>query len=122
MSQVRYSSRVAGRARQLAGQGLTPTRIQTVLVVEMGVRPALTTIMRWIDDEYRERRCLEQAVRARARRLYERMVTLRQAGLSYSAIAAVVVVDEGVSLTGEQVRWALRAGRVSRPLARALAA
>lgn len=88
----------------------------------MGYDPAHTTVLAWIDPDYaagRRERCKLERRRRRGtygkwKRLnpselrLSRMRELRDAGVSYAAIAKVVLLDFELALTGGQVERVLK--------------
>jgi hypothetical protein len=93
-------------------------------LAEHSVLISETTVKRWGDPAYYEARRVRDRDTARRRRqtlrAYERMVTLRERGLTFNAIAIVLSVDLGVEVDAEQVRYSLRTGRPSRSIAKAV--
>lgn len=129
MSAVRHSVVVMRRARELREAGWAIPRIRDILEKEHAVRPSKDTITRWLDPAVAERR----AQAAREKRAESatfgwsgwhpspswklgRMRALRDAGVSYAAVAKVMSVDFGDELTEEEVRAALKLGRPPRKL------
>lgn len=129
MSDTRHKSGVVLRARQLVDMNMSIPLVQRALEREFGCRPAIGTIRTWTDDEYLARR-REQWSRAQRdqrrgsaqREVMDRMRALREECLSYRAIAAVLRLDTGINLTEEQVRYAFKHGRLSKPAGRQVAA
>lgn len=116
---VRYSAKVAVRARELRAAGWQITRIQDFLEAEHGVRPSTTTVMVWVDERFASKRRRTQARRMRRAHVrtprtafsedwqVDRMRELHDRGLSYGAIAVVAAVWWGRQLTEYQVRYRL---------------
>lgn len=127
MSTVRYSMKVVKRARELYAAGWKPPRISGFLRREFGVGPSPQTIRLWCSKPATEE--TRRAERARRRREWrtknprrvhsrlsddwklERMVELRDRGLSFTAISHVADVWWGESLTEAQVRGRLAGKR-----------
>lgn len=103
------------------GEGWTPTEIMRYLH-EQGIDVSMQTVRRWVIPGEDERRKAEAAARrARKRRnangpLLERMRELRGAGLTFTAVAKVIDLDYGVTITTEQCRYCLHHGRDPRHL------
>ncbi len=129
MSAVRHSVVVMRRARELRDAGWAIPRIREILAKEHAVRPSNDTIARWLDPAVAERRA--QAAREKRAEVATfgwsgwhpspswklgRMRALRAAGVSYAAIAKVMLVDFGDELTEEEVRYAVKRGRPPRKL------
>lgn len=125
--QNRYSTKMLVAARQLYGDGnaWTPTEIRRFLEQDFDEPiPTVGTIRRWVipaEAEAQRQQNAECAANRQERRaritrpgplgdraLDRRMLEMRRRGLSYSAIAQVVDMYHGVSLTEEQVRGRLR--------------
>jgi hypothetical protein len=109
-------------ARTMYGTGdaWTPTEIVRYLA-EQGVVVDRVTVLRWVDPGFAERRRREQRDAAKRRRarvaavpVLDRMRELRSAGLSFSGIAIVVLLDWGIDLSADQVRYYMRTGREPR--------
>jgi hypothetical protein len=101
---------VVNRARKLADAGWNAAQIARRIPTEFpGIEPAQTTVRRWVDPEYAERQKTRHRVggsKARKwgwRRRLDRARDLRSAGLTYSAIAAVMRLDFGLDLSEQQV-------------------
>lgn len=89
---------------------------------EQGVKVSRRTAWRWANgaeggtsDDNRLR-----VARARSARVFKRITALRDRSLSFDDIAAVLSVDQGREITGDQVRYSVKSGRVSSELYRAL--
>lgn len=124
----RYPMNVITFARRLHEQnGWSANRIRKALQ-QRGHSPAHSTVLCWIDDEYREERYDRTrrpgrpgpARRQAWRHRFDRMEQLRKLGLSFRSIAAVMTHDfEDVHVTEYQVR-AIFNGTVSNRTVRRL--
>lgn len=122
MSAVRYPGKVAARAAHLRQAGWSFERIAGLLDSEFGVRPAVSTIVRWClpaaalreHDAHRQRRgrYWRPLAAARMSSAWKRhkMRALRDAGLGYRTIGVVAGVWWDEPLTEAQVRYALARG------------
>lgn len=103
-----HPSNVVARARTLHEAGWRCGEIPAILHRELGVCPHEVTVRRWIDPDYAEAQKLSKersgrqmrkwGWRSRLRRLRE----LREIGLSFSAIAALMSHDFGLELSERQ--------------------
>ena len=121
----RHNTITMHRARTMYGDGdvWTPTQIANYLTAR-GTPVSVQTVREWVIPGLAEtRRQRQNASKAAARAgvarpkptpLLDRMRELRAAGVSLANIAAVLRVDEGVHLSGDNVRYALRSGREPR--------
>lgn len=104
---MRHTSATVALARDLHATGMTPTQIQATLS-EIGVAVALTTVMEWVDPDFRERRRNRsrprRARRERMRRRDQLIRELRADGLSFAAIAVVLRRYHGWQVTEDTVR------------------
>jgi hypothetical protein len=107
-----YPPRVIEFARRLHERGADVGRIRVALQ-KRGHCPSRNTVKRWVDPDFAEatRRGKRRGGRPGPhprktwRRRLERMQELRDLGVSYPSIAAVMSNDfEGVELDGRQVR------------------
>lgn len=114
-TQRRYSPRLVEFVRRLGEHGYRTCEAEAA-VAKLGVapRPSRDTIKRWLDPDR------EEAMRMARRkgnlpgprprvawtwqRRLERMRTLRELGLSFTALAAVMNHDYGLELTESKVR------------------
>jgi hypothetical protein len=114
-----YRPEVIDRAKKLAASGWNPSEIQRLLERELGERPTRDTIKCWIDPEFAKRRfarkaaSMRRAYRPRPRRISpdlqtERMLALRERGLSFGAIAIVSEVLWDAPIAAERVRYRLQ--------------
>lgn len=110
----KYPANVSEFARRLYESGLSLTQVQLALA-RQGYRPARSTVTYWCDPEayeahnLRNKRRLYPHGRTRTRTLpwqvkQRRMMALREAGLSFTAICKVMALDFGLSIDHEQVR------------------
>lgn len=106
-------ARVAAYAQRLYDHGRSPEYIKHQLGT-FGYEVKLDTILSWCDEEYdRARRSLARSRRrqstTKAAHLlkHERMKELKQIGLSNGAIAKLMKLDFGITLTAHQVRYIL---------------
>lgn len=113
----RYPVKVVEFARRLHEDGRSITDIQLALG-RLGHRPARSTVMFWVDPDYREIHNLRTRLRAyphgrqrQQRKAWwmkrQRMEELRSAGLSFTAVANVMNLDFGLALNHEQARGIL---------------
>lgn len=111
----RHSMRTVRLARQMYGNGdaWTPKQIQRYLAGE-GIDVALYTVRTWVvpgEAEIARRRNLEsyyrrqRGGRASKTPMLTRMLELRDAGLSFSAIAKVMRLDHGLDMSTEMARY-----------------
>lgn len=126
----RYPMTLVSLARKLYGDGdsWSPTQIKRYLAAEYGVDVALVTVRCWVvpgfadeqrrlnTESYHRRKgssnCKPKgpaptALDTPEKRL-ARMRVLRNADVSFSAIAKVFAVDTGVELSAEDVRYLLK--------------
>lgn len=125
-----YPANVREFARRLYGHGYTAYRIRKSLIARgYDPAPSQNTILCWVDDEYREIQRLNQRrflpagpKRAKAwEARMDRMCALRDTGLSYRSIAAVMSLDfEDVELSEHQVRAIFNAETSNRTIRRLL--
>ena len=87
----------------------TYRQIQSDLEAE-GFPAALSTVKEWASPKLARRENQRRADQAHNRRSYERIVRLRQLGLSAPDIAKVMGLYHGTRLTGSQVQYALEKG------------
>lgn len=94
-------------------------------LAERGITVTLPTIRAWADEEtarvYRRRHAARlRKVREGERnaRAFQRISALRERGLSFAHIAAVLSVDSGTEVDPDSVRYSLAIGRLSPNLAR----
>lgn len=124
---VMYADHVADRARELHAAGFPKKRIAKIVADEFGLPapPTANTITAWVDPELAERWKDANRIRKRHRLRsatlsvvqgaarsddwkLERMRALREGGLSYRAVAAVMSLDfPDDPVTEDQVRYAL---------------
>ena len=120
-----YPAKVVRFAQELHANGRSIDEIREACG-KYGPTPAWSTVREWIDPDYRHRRIVRD--RTRWRRLHpeqkpeevseiiaRRMQQLRDAGLSFRSISAVVELDFGVTLDHERVRYAFNANGGSLP-------
>lgn len=115
----RYTTQVVKRACEHREHGWSLGKISELLSDELGVKPSPTTILAWVDPEYRRRSLEKQRPGTRTRRLREqppaprkvgperasaRMAELHRRGLGLRAIGQVAAVWWGEELTADQVR------------------
>lgn len=120
-----YPMRVVEFARRCAEFNYSVNQIQIALA-KQGHRPSWSTIKCWVDPEYAEERNIKRrrggpgrSAKRVWRRRRERLEQLRGAGLSFGAIARVINLDYGLTLTAENVRGILT-NRLVPPNQRAL--
>jgi hypothetical protein len=107
---MRHTSKTIGIARQLHAAGLGPSKVQHELN-RLGVAASLTTIMAWLDDDFREKRNMSNPRRdLRRKKIRQRhavddaMIYLRAQGLTYAAIAIVIERYHGKRLCAGTVQ------------------
>lgn len=115
----RHTMKTVRLARQMYGDGTTwtPTQIKHYLAGR-GIQVALHTVRLWVipgmAEDHREKNRESYHRRRSGRRakpatsetpLLDRMLVLREAGLTLPAIAAVIRLDYGITMTTEQVRY-----------------
>lgn len=119
MSANIYRQEIVDRAKEHRQAGWSLEDVSRHLRREFGHAPSRTTISTWTDPAYAERR--RRLVREGERRRYvpkgrtttpelrlERMLQLREAGATFSAIAIVSSVLWDHPLSSEQARYQLR--------------
>ncbi len=118
----RHNTATMSRARTMYGDGdmWTPTQIAGYLTAR-GNPVSVQTVREWVIPGLAETRRAQQNAKKAARRAaraapeptprLDRMRELRAAGLSMAGIAIVLRVDEGIHLSGDNVRYALKVGR-----------
>lgn len=96
-------------------------------LAKRGIRVSLPTVRAWADEGtakvYRERhaaRLRRKRAAERGARAFERMCALRDRGLSFADIAAVLSVDSGTEVDADRVRYSLQTGRLTRELQKAM--
>lgn len=113
----RYPPKVMRYARELWERGRSIEEIRQRVAPYAGATPSWAAVRRWVDDDYAEAIRLKNRLRMRkgtqhcetaSEVVAKRVMALRQAGLSFTSIAAVLRLDFGIEVTSEQVRWAVR--------------
>lgn len=128
-SNPRYPAKMREFARRAYIKGHSAYRIRKFLLAQgCDPVPSASTLLRWVDDEYRETERLKQ-LRGRPpgpkrAKLWEvrldRLRQLRGAGLSFTAIAAVARLDFEIEINPEQVRAIFRGWTSDRTVAHLL--
>lgn len=126
-ARIEHSSATMALARIMYGDGDEWTPTQIARYITDTVRPVhVNTVRRWVfpgwaAQQREQNRQTQQRRRARERgeapppaTLLDRMSQLKDAGVTLASIAAVIELDEGVSMTAGQVRYYLRTGREPR--------
>lgn len=113
---TRYPAKCHIFARRLWDDGRTIPEIREALA-KVGYHPTRDAVVRWVDPErheaYKARQRLNNAaagvkVKSAWWAKRRRMRQLREAGLSYSAIAKVMNLDYGTDLDAERARYLLK--------------
>jgi hypothetical protein len=122
-----YPMPVITRARELGAAGWRAAKIRQLLATEFPDHsPTLTTVSRWIDEDYaeRQRECCRQGDATMAhrwgwRRRVQRIRELREVGLKFPDVARVLRLDFGLDLSVTQVEKLARS-EISESAARRL--
>lgn len=120
----KHSAKTIALARRMYGNGdsWTPTQIQSYFA-ERGLHVARSTIRAWVVEEDTMKRRERDRLRYRreqgggmapALSVEDRIVQLREGGLSHAAISKVVALDFGVELSRTQVHHRLVAAAEGR--------
>lgn len=129
-----YPPRITEFARRLYadGEGRTINEIRAALA-KRGYHPGRDTVLYWVDEDFREALLMGQRHRRRRggphrpprrkawHRRWERMEELRNLGLCYRSIAALMSHDfEDLDLSADQVRYMLKGDVDARTMRRNL--
>jgi hypothetical protein len=116
----RYSTLVVKRAQDLAEAGWTAHQIQKLLNKD-GIPATFATVKAWIDPEYRRIRNhysaedMRQMKDVSGEHVKRRMLELRGAGLTCSAISVVVDIYHGRKISPAMVQQFLDRQRQAAP-------
>lgn len=90
-------------------------------LAEQGVKVSDRTAWRWANDAIgtSDDNSLRVARRRNAR-VFARITALRDRGVSYTAIAAVLSIDFECEVSAEQVRWSVKSAQVNPELHKVL--
>ena len=131
-----HSVQAMVRARELAAAGWHDAAIVRLLADE-GISVTKTTVRRWVDPEYDERRrvavnACNRERRAQGARLrltgqtdeykFARLCALRAVGISHTQIGRVMELDFGESWPRDRVVLALKSGRIPKRYRKRVAA
>jgi hypothetical protein len=125
MSGLRYPANVSEFARRLYEEGRTVPEVRAALA-RRGLNPTRSTVLYWCRPDAREahnfrnRHRRYPAGRQRQQEMvwwakYKRLRELRDAGLSYSAIAKLATLDFGADLSADQARYMLQNNGATAP-------
>lgn len=123
----KHSMATVRLARKLYGDGdaWTPSQIRDYLA-EQGIRVHRNTVALWVvpgldehhrrqnNDSYRRRRAGQPRLKRSETPLLDRMLEMRAAGLSFTAVANMMRLDYGLDMTTDTARYYVRAGREPR--------